>query len=171
MSSAGKNLSSYVPADLPDASNLRFGIVVSDFNLSITNALLTGCIKILKQQGAIDEYIHIIRVPGAFELPLAAQKLFVDKRPDAVICLGCIIKGETRHNEYISLAVANGIMQLSLYEKRPVIFGVLTTETNAQAKDRSGGKHGNKGIEAAVAAIRMATLQNKPGHVGFRKEK
>jgi len=171
MSSAEKNLSSYRPADLPDASNLKFGIVVADFNQSISNSLLQGCIKTLHKQGVIDEQIEIVRVPGAFELPFAAQKLFDHKRPDAVICLGCIIKGETRHNEYISQATANGIMQLSLQEKRPVIFGVLTTETAQQAIDRSGGKHGNKGIEAAVAAIRMASLRTKPGRVGFRKEK
>jgi len=171
MSSAGKNLSSYRPADVPDASGLKFGIVVSDFNHFITNALLKACLETLMHHGAREDQIEIIRVPGAFELPFGAKKLIDGKLPDAVICLGCIIKGETRHDEYISQAVANGIVNLSLHEKRPVILGVLTTENSEQAMDRSGGKRGNKGVEAAVAAIRMASLRNKPGQVGFRKEK
>ena len=158
MASSLKNLSSYDPESIPKADKMKFGIVVSEYNNNITFALRDGCIETLKKQGAKDKNIKIAFVPGTFELPSGAQALNSQEKTDALICLGCVIKGETQHDEYINNAVASGIMQLSLDLKKPVIFGVLTPNTLQQAKDRAGGKHGNKGVEAAVAAIKMVGL-------------
>ncbi len=170
MSASEKSLSSYDPEKVPDASTFRIGIVVAEYNHRITSALLRGCKETLLKHGTSENNIEIIHVPGSFELPSGAQKLLEEKLPDAVICLGCIIKGETKHDEYISYAVAQGIMQCSIDYQRPVIFGVLTTQNALQAEARAGGKHGNKGIEAAIAAIKMAALRKGSGStLGFRK--
>lgn len=137
------------------------GIVVSKWNSGITETLYKGAIKVLKAAGIKSKNIVRADVPGSFELPFGAQalmdKIIVDKGewPDAVICLGCVIQGETRHFEFISQAVADGVMKLSLDTGIPVIFGVLTPDNDQQAKDRAGGKHGNKGEEAAVAALEL----------------
>ncbi len=171
MASALKNLSSYDDASLPDASELVFGIVVAEWNARITYALYEACYETLVSHGAKPENIHTIQVPGSFELPAGARLLASRNNPDAVICLGCVIKGETNHNEYINQAVANGLVNLSIATGRPFIFGLLTTNDEQQALDRAGGTHGNKGVEAAVTAIRMAALKNdgKPGKkkIGF----
>jgi 6,7-dimethyl-8-ribityllumazine synthase len=160
MASALKNLSAYNPDNVPDASEMLFGIVVSEWNAEITHALYEGCYDTLVQHGARAENIHTMQVPGAFELPAGARILSGKQKLDAVICLGCVIKGETTHNEYINNAVASGLVNLSLTTGRPYIFGLLTPNDPQQALDRAGGKHGNKGVEAAVTAIRMAALKD-----------
>ena len=144
---------------LPDGSSFKIGIVVSQWNADITNALLEGAQDTLLKAGVLSDNIEILYVPGSFELPWGARQIMKPGKRDAVICLGCIIQGETRHDEYIASAVASGIMQLGLMSGVPVIFGVLTTNTEEQAKDRAGGKHGNKGSEAAAAALQMAYVR------------
>ena len=153
------NLSAYDPDSVPDAGKMRIGIVVSDWNGDITKALLHGAKKTLKKHGAKDKNIHVRHVPGTFELTFGARLLAEHVDPDAVICFGCVIQGETPHFTYICQGVTQGITQLNLDYDIPFIFGVLTTETRQQALDRSGGKLGNKGDEAAVTAIRMAALR------------
>jgi 6,7-dimethyl-8-ribityllumazine synthase len=166
-----KNLSAYNEADIPSAEKMTFGIVVSDWNHEITHALYEGAYETLVKHGADPDNIHVAQVPGSFELPVGAKMLASYHKADAVICLGCVIKGETSHNEYINQAVASGLTNLSVLSGKPFIFGVLTPNDMAQAKDRAGGKHGNKGVEAAVTAIRMAALKetfktSKPS-IGF----
>ncbi|MBK9389223.1 MAG: 6,7-dimethyl-8-ribityllumazine synthase [Bacteroidetes bacterium] len=155
------NLSAYNPDLVPDAGEMRFGIVVSDWNNEITWSLLDGAIATLKKHGATSDNIVVSHVPGSFELTLGAQFLAEYDDLDAVICLGCVIQGETPHFTYICQGVTQGITQLNLEYNIPFIFGVLTTLDMEQAKARSGGKHGNKGYEAAVTAIRMAALQRE----------
>ena len=138
---------------------MKVGIVVSEWNEPITGALSKGALKFLKDAGVKAENITLIHVPGSFELTLGAQWLAAQKKIDAVIALGCVIQGETRHFDFICSAVASGITEVGIKFNKPVIFGVLTTNTLQQAKDRSGGKHGNKGIEAAATALKMALLQ------------
>jgi len=140
---------------------MRFGIVVSDWNSDITWSLLEGAVNTLRKHGATDSNIIIRHVPGSFELTLGAQFLAEYDDPDAVICIGCVIQGETPHFTYICQGVTNGITQLNIEYNLPFIFGVLTTDTLQQATDRAGGKHGNKGVEAAVTAIKMAHLQRE----------
>ena len=159
MASALKNLSEYDDSTMPDASAMRFAIVVAEWNAHITHALYEGCYDTLIKHGAKPENIHTAQVPGSFELPAGARILAGQINPDAVICLGCVIKGETNHNEYINTAVANALAQMSIASGRAFIFGVLTPNDEQQALDRAGGKHGNKGIEAAATAIRMASLK------------
>lgn len=159
MASAQKNLSDYNEENIPSAEELIFGIVVSEWNKEITHALYEGCFETLLKHGAKEENIHVTQVPGSFELPMGAKILASYHKVDAVVCLGCVIKGETQHNEYINQSVANGLMNLSVLSGKPFIFGVLTPNDMQQAKDRAGGKHGNKGVEAAVTAIRMAALK------------
>lgn len=161
MASALKNLSSYDENTIPSAENMSFGIVVAEWNAEITHALYEGCFDTLTKHGVKEENIHTIQVPGSFELPTGARLMAVKYKLDAVICLGCVIKGETKHDEYISNAVAMGLTNLSLASGQPFIFGVLTPNNEEQARDRAGGKHGNKGVEAAVSAIRMAALRKE----------
>ncbi len=158
MASAHKNLSTYDVSDLPDAAPMRFGVVVADWNADITHSLYAGCHETLLKHGASEDNIHTVQVPGTFELPAAARMLAGREKLDAVICLGCVIKGETKHDEYINNAVSQGLVNLSIATGQPFIFGVLTPNSHEQALDRAGGKHGNKGVEAAVTAIRMAEL-------------
>jgi 6,7-dimethyl-8-ribityllumazine synthase len=159
MATSLKSLSAYDEQSIPDASEMSFAIVVSDYNAHITHALFEGAKASLLKHGAKEENIHVAQVPGAFELPAGARILAGRHNPDAVICLGCVIKGETSHNEYINQAVANALMQMSVASGRPYIFGLLTPNDEQQALDRAGGKHGNKGVEAAITAIRMADLR------------
>ena len=140
-----------------DASKLSIGIVVSRFNEDITEGMLTGALKTLAEWKVKRANITVLRVPGSFEIPYGCQKLILKKRPDVVIALGCIIKGETKHDEYIAHAVSYGIMRLSLDYKIPVMFVVLTPNTLEQAKARSSGRS-NKGREAALAALETALL-------------
>ncbi len=153
------NLSVYDPDSIPDASEMRFGIVVSDWNNEVTRALLDGAVKTLRKHGAGADNIIVKHVPGSFELTLGAQFLAEYDDLDAVICLGCVIQGETPHFTYICQGVTQGITQLNLEYNIPFIFGVLTTLNKQQALDRAGGKLGNKGDEAAITAIKMADLQ------------
>lgn len=146
---------------MPDATEMTFGIVVAEWNAHITHALYEGCYDTLVKHGAKPESIETMQVPGAFELPQGARILMGAKKMDAIICLGCVIKGETSHNEYINTAVANGLTQLGISSGRPCIFGLLTPNDEQQGIDRAGGVHGNKGIEAAQTAIRMAALRKK----------
>ena len=158
---ATTDLSKYDPEKVPSCENMRFGLVVSEWNSQITSALAAGAVSVLRKQGAAEENIVVKYVPGSFELPLLAQYLAVEADVDAVICLGCVIQGETRHFDYVCSGVTQGIMQVSLEYNIPVAFGVLTTDTLQQALDRAGGKHGNKGVEAAIAAIKMVDLNRK----------
>lgn len=165
MSSTDKNLSDLEQTgQIPNAKDMFFGVVVSEWNHEITFAMERACIELLQRQGVESKNIERIKVPGTFELPLAAKWLLDrQQKPDAVICLGCVVKGETPHFDFICDATAQGIMNLGLSTSIPVIFGVITTLNMEQAKDRSGGKHGNKGEEAAATAIRMAAARKKLG--------
>ena len=146
--------------NLPDGKPYKIGIAIAQWNAEITGLLLQGAKDTLAQAGVLPENIEEISVPGSFELPWAARQLMKADKKDAIICLGCIIQGETKHDEYIASAVANGIMQLSLASGVPVIFGVLTTNTLQQAVERAGGAHGNKGSEAAESALQLAFIKN-----------
>jgi 6,7-dimethyl-8-ribityllumazine synthase len=160
MSSANKNLSSIEGSEVPSAAPFRFGIVYSEWNTPITGALKDGAISTLKQFGAKEQNISLHAVPGSFELTLGAQYVAEFTEADAIICLGCVIQGETRHFDFICDAVAKGITDLNIKYNLPVIFGVLTPDNMQQAIDRAGGKHGNKGSEAAITAIKMLGLRN-----------
>jgi len=155
MVSSSKNLSSYSQINLEEVSSRKFGVVVSEWNSSVTESLLEGALQTLLGHGAQRERLVITQVPGSFELSLGAQRMAKMADVDAVICLGSIIQGETRHFEFICNAVAHGLTEVSLKYDKPVIFGVLTTDTYQQALDRAGGKHGNKGDEAAITAVKM----------------
>lgn len=157
MPSKKKNISKHNSAKVPSAKKLRVGIVVSEWNPEITEALYDGALSTLLKYGAKKKNIIRTNVPGSFELTLGAQR-FCKKKMDAVICLGCVIQGETKHFDFICDAVANGITELNIKYNIPVIFGVLTTDNMSQALARAGGKHGNKGVEAAVTAIKMAGI-------------
>jgi 6,7-dimethyl-8-ribityllumazine synthase len=165
MASALKNLSKYNEENIPSGEKMNIGIVVAEWNEHITHPLYEGAYETLVKHGVKEENIHSIQVPGAFELPIGARMLLNAKPLDAVICIGCVIKGETKHDEYINNSVAMGITNLSLSVNKPVIFGVLTPNNEAQAIARAGGKHGNKGIEAAVTALRMVGIKQSFGDV------
>jgi 6,7-dimethyl-8-ribityllumazine synthase len=155
------NLSENSSESIPRLKKARIGIVVSEWNDAVTNKLLEGAIEVLHKQGIKNSNIYTELVPGSFELPMGAQFLMRYKKVDAIICLGCVIQGETRHFEFISNATANAISVVALNHNTPVIFGVLTTDTMQQAMERAGGTHGNKGNEAAVTAIKMIALKEK----------
>lgn len=154
-----KSLSDFSHIDVPSAKAYRFGIIVSQWNANVTGALYEGAYLALLKHGAEEENIQTIKVPGSFELISGADILLANKNLDAVICLGCVIQGETPHFTFICDAVANGVANVSIKHNKPVIFGVLTTDNLQQALDRAGGKHGNKGEEAAVTAIMMAGIK------------
>ena len=162
MASALQNLSVYDESSVPSAEEMSFGIIVAEWNAKITHALYEGCFDALVKHGAKPEQIYTLQVPGSFELTAGARILNGQQTVDAVICLGCVIKGETNHDEYINHAVALGLTNLSLTTGKPHIFGLVTTNNEEQALDRAGGKHGNKGVEAAITAIRMASLKKSP---------
>lgn len=140
------------------ADDLKFGIVVSRFNSMITDKLLEGALDILRRQGVREEHILVARVPGSFEVPVTAKKLILTQGVDAVICLGCLIRGETAHFDYLAREVTRGIDDVALSTGIPVANGVLTVESLEQAMNRAGVKFGNKGGDAAEAAIEMAGL-------------
>ncbi len=156
-----KNLSDYDPSQIPDGSEYTIGIIVSEYNSDITFALRDACINTLLAHNVGEESITIDYAPGAFELPVAAQSLYFGTQCDAVIVLGCVIKGDTDHDIYINQAVSQGIMNLSIELDMPFIFGLLTTNDHQQAVDRAGGKHGNKGTECAIAALKMLAMQER----------
>lgn len=159
MATQFKNLSDFSHTDIPSAAPYRFGIVTAQWNAAITRALYEGAYQLLLKQGALPENIISVTVPGSYELTSGADMMLASRQVDAVICIGCVIRGETPHFDYICQAVASGITQVSLKHNKPVIFGVLTTDDMQQAEDRAGGRHGNKGDEAAASAVLMAELQ------------
>jgi 6,7-dimethyl-8-ribityllumazine synthase len=171
MASELKNLSVFEGTEIPDAAHMKFGIVWAEWNHEVTHALMLGAVETLKKHGAKEEAIIVKTVPGAFELTLGAQYLAEFTNVDAIICIGCVIQGDTKHFDFICDAVAKGITDLNIKHNMPVIFGVLTPNTMEQATDRAGGKHGNKGDEAAVTAIKMLGLKNSfregKGKIGF----
>ena len=155
---SSQNLSNFNKNDIGDCSHLKIGIVYSNWNSDITDNLYDGAFSTLIELGINKENITSFKVPGSFELVHGANKMS-KKNVDAIICLGCVIRGETSHFDYICNSVSNGIMNLNIKLDIPVIFGVLTDNTKQQSIDRSGGKLGNKGIEAAVTAVQMALLK------------
>jgi|SRR3954465_556457 6,7-dimethyl-8-ribityllumazine synthase len=159
MASSEKNLSIVEGNAIPDGADMRIAIVVAEWNEEITGALFDGAIKTLLENNVKKDNIIISKVPGSFELTLATQFLCEDKSIEAVIALGCVIQGETKHFDFICDAVAHGITNVGLKYNKPVVFGVLTTNTLLQAQERAGGKHGNKGDEAAVTALKMVALK------------
>ena len=161
MSAKNKNLSEHKAVTTAAASKYKIAIAVSEYNEAITFALRDGAIETLKKYGVKEKNIFVELVPGAYELPLAAKWLYEKKKADAVLALGCVIKGDTDHDIYINNAVSQALMNLSLQTKAPFLFGVITPNTLQQAKDRAGGKHGNKGVECAVAALKMLELKSK----------
>jgi len=158
MATANKNLSAYDKTTIPNAEKLRFGIVVSEWNPEITSGLCQGAKEALLDCGAKSENILKWDVPGSFELTYGCKKMAQTQELDAIIAIGSVIQGETKHFDFVCSATAQGIKDLNIQLEVPVIFCVLTDNTLQQAQDRSGGKHGNKGTEAAIAAIKMAVL-------------
>ncbi len=158
---ATTNLSNYNEGGVPSAEGMRFGLVVSEWNPEITEALKEGAVNTLLKHGADLEHIQIHYVPGSFELPLGAQFFAEYTNMDAIICLGCVVRGGTPHFDYVCMGVTEGISRVMTKYGLPVIFGVLTTDNQEQASDRAGGKLGNKGDEAAITAIKMVTLHRK----------
>lgn len=171
MSLKKQDLSAFDQETLPSGKDLKIHIAISDWNSDITLKLLDGAKSILLSSGILEKDIIVMHVPGTFELPFAAKCLLKANPTDAVICLGCVIQGDTKHDDYINYAVANGLTQLSILSDKPIIFGVVTTNNMQQAIDRSGGVHGNKGIEAAVTALKMAhaakNLKSPKSSIGF----
>lgn len=161
MSSSQKNLSEFSTSGIGDAPKYRYGVVVSEWNEEITESLYEGVVKTLQDCNVPKDQIHRTNVPGSFELTLGAQWMAENAEIDAVICLGCVIQGETKHFDFICDAVAHGLTNVSLKYNKPVIFGVLTPNTQKQALDRAGGKHGNKGDEAAITAVKMLSIKGK----------
>ena len=154
-----KNLSDFSHTTIPNGSAYKFAIAVAEWNADVTGALYNGALSCLQANGVLEDNILSMAVPGSFELTGAAD-ILLSKHPDldAVICLGCVIQGDTKHFDFICDAVANGLTNVGIKHSKPVIFGVLTTNDQQQAIDRAGGKHGNKGDEAAITAIKMAAL-------------
>ena len=136
----------------------RFAIVAARFNTLITDALLEGALSTLAEHGVPEDHVSVVQVPGAFEIPITAKRLAASGRYEAIIALGAVVRGGTPHFEYVAGECARGVSRVALEENVPVIFGVLTTDTDEQARDRAGGKQGNKGFEAAIAGLEMVTL-------------
>ena len=158
MATQNKNLSLFDKADIPSAKGMRFGIVVANWNTEITSNLLDGAKETLLKCGTSAFNISVMEVPGSFELVFGAKIMAKKHNLSSIICLGSIIQGETKHFDFICSGVSLGIKDLNIALNIPVIFGVLTDNTLQQAKNRSGGKQGNKGVEAAITAIKMAYL-------------
>lgn len=149
------NLSNFDPTTVPDGKDYRIGVIAAEWNPEVTDALLKGAVNTLLEHGVTEDHLLVRRVPGTFELTSAADMMLDSQYPDAVICIGCVIQGETRHFEFICQAVSQGLTNVAIKHECPVIFSVLTTDTMEQALDRAGGKHGNKGVEGAVTALKM----------------
>ncbi|MBP6072775.1 MAG: 6,7-dimethyl-8-ribityllumazine synthase [Flavobacterium sp.] len=159
MATANKNLSNYDKNTIPNAKDFRFGIVVSEWNDHITEGLYKGALAALLDCGAVEKNILRWNVPGSFELVYGAQRMIVTQEVDCIITIGCVIKGETMHFEFVCEGVTQGIKDLNVQTDVPVIFCLLTDNNEQQSLERSGGVHGNKGTEAAIAAIKMAALR------------
>ncbi|KAA3642440.1 MAG: 6,7-dimethyl-8-ribityllumazine synthase [Bacteroidetes bacterium] len=158
MATSNQNLSKHDASKVPSAEGMHISIAVAEWNEQITSKLLEGAKNTLLKYGLKEDNLSIHFVPGSFELPMAAQFLFEKTKTEAVICLGSVIQGETKHFDFVCQGVSQGIKDVSLKYNKPVIFGVLTDNTLQQSIDRSGGKHGNKGDEAAITAIKMVHL-------------
>ncbi len=161
MATKNKNLSAFNPKKVPSGKGKKIGVVISEWNSEITEGLKEGAIEVLLECGTYSRDIYIEYVPGTFELPLGSQFLLESKGVDAVIAIGCVVRGETAHFDYVCQGVTQGIQEVSLHYNKPVMFCVLTDDTIKQSRARSGGKHGNKGIEAAVGALKMLGLKDK----------
>ncbi|MCB0792197.1 MAG: 6,7-dimethyl-8-ribityllumazine synthase [Flavobacteriales bacterium] len=161
MATAEHPLSNYDPTSVPSGAGRRFGLVVSEWNREITEALHQGARRTLMEHGAAEADLLEVWVPGSFELAVGAQILIEANALHGVICLGSIVRGETPHFDYVCQATAKGIMDVGLKHGVPVIFGVLTDDNMDQARARSGGRYGNKGVDCAVAALKMAELRNR----------
>lgn len=161
MATAYQNLSEYDFNSVPDASGMSVGIVVAEWNRNITEKLLEGACNTLERHGMKPEQIHVQRVPGSFELTYGAKVMAENRQVDAVIVLGCVVRGDTPHFDYVCSGVTQGITELNLKYDIPFIFGLLTTDNMQQSEDRAGGKYGNKGDEAAVTAIKMIDFSCK----------
>ena len=161
MATINQNLSDYESENVPNGAKYTLAIIRSEWNGDITNNLADGAESALLDNGVLQENIIRVDVPGAYELPLAAQWLANKTEIDAVVCIGTVIRGETAHFDFVSQAVSQGVKDVSLKTNKPVIFGVLTDDTKQQSIDRSGGIHGNKGIEAGVSALKMLGLKDQ----------
>ena len=161
MATAYQNLSEYDFNSVPDASGMSVGIVVAEWNRNITEKLLEGACNTLERHGMIPENIYVQRVPGSFELTYGAKMMAEKLDVDAVIVLGCVVRGDTPHFDYVCSGVTQGITELNVKYDIPFIFGLLTTDNMQQSEDRAGGKYGNKGDEAAVTAIKMIDFSCK----------
>lgn len=160
MATINKNLSEYYASTVPNGTNFKVAIIRSEWNEDITNNLANGAEEALLENGVLPENIYKLDVPGAFELPLAAQWVADKEDIDAVICIGTVIRGETSHFDFVSQGVSQGVKDVALKSGKPIIFGVLTDDTKQQSIDRSGGIHGNKGIEAGITALKMLGLRD-----------
>jgi len=158
MATIHKNLSEQ--NNLPSAESMKIALVVAEWNSEITEGLKIGAIETLRQQNINEKNLSIYYVPGCFELPLGAQSILEKKEVDAVICIGCVIQGETKHFDFVCQGTTYGIQKVALKYNKPVVFCVLTDDNIEQSRARSGGKHGNKGVEAAATAIKMIALQS-----------
>ncbi len=161
MATAEHHLSHYDPTSVPSGAGRRFALVVSEWNREVTDALRAGARETLLRHGVKEHDILEVWVPGSFELALGAQLLLEKEALDGVICLGSVVRGETPHFDFVCQGATQGIMDVGLKFSLPVIFGLLTDDTMQQARDRSGGKHGNKGVDCAVAALKMAALKKR----------
>lgn len=161
MATAEHHLSHYDPTSVPSGAGRRFALIVSEWNREVTDALRAGARETLLKHGVEEADILETWVPGSFELALGAQLLLEQEALDGVICLGSVVRGETPHFDFVCQGATQGIMAVGLKFSLPVIFGLLTDDTMQQAKDRSGGKHGNKGVDCAVAVLKMAALKNR----------
>jgi len=161
MATSEHNLSNYDPSGVPSGAGLKFALVVSEWNREVTDALRAGAKQTLLDHGVTGSDIVEAWVPGSFELAGGAQFLLEKGGLDGVICLGSVVRGETPHFDFVCQGATQGIMNVGLKFSLPVIFGLLTDDTLQQAKDRSGGKHGNKGVDCAVAVLKMAALKGK----------
>ncbi len=159
MATAGKNLSQYSKEEILNSADFKIGIVVSIWNDAITSNLLSGAIEALKDNGVLDDNIIVKQVPGAFELPLGSQYLLSDASIDGVIAIGVVIQGETKHFDFVCSGATQGIMEVMLKFDKPVAYCLLTDNHIQQSIDRSGGIHGNKGVEAAIACLKMISLK------------
>ena len=155
------NLSDYSPSTVPNDAPWTIAVVAAEWNPEVTNAMLKGAVETLLLHGVKEDNIIVHRVPGTYELSYAADTLAELDSIDAVICIGCVIQGETRHFEFICQAVSQGLTNVALANHKPIIFSVLTTDTMQQALDRAGGQHGNKGVEGAITALKMLQFTNQ----------
>ena len=171
MATKGNNLSKTESFNLTNPEKIKIGLIVSRWNSQITDRLEKGALDALTKSGILDDNIQTHYVPGTFELPLGAQFLLEKGNVDGVICIGCVIQGETKHFDYVCQGTTNGIMSTGLRYNKPVIFCVLTDQNKQQSIDRSGGKHGNKGVECAISCLEMISLkkemQSNENKIGF----